>query len=173
MTEDFFCSQAPHACVSAGFGAAAKASPLGAGANETVEKYSGTVSTFYDADSGIYSETYEPARQTPLGKFWRIERRLVSGSWQHAGFASSSASPGTGSGNITGGWRLFECAVMPLIYDPLKEREFAQMLLALNAPRRAVQVGPGLLVHGSADSKGLGVVHVRASRPSLYRDANR
>jgi len=118
-------------------------------------KYVGRVSSFYSCAGEVYSETYDPPRQTAHGTFWRIECRIVGGSWRCLGF-SGSADRGENRS-----WSTLDCDGFPLVYNPIREREYAVMLLAQHQNKRAVAVGGSLLVHGSDDMKEVGVVHIR------------
>jgi len=129
-------------------------------------KYVGRVSSFYSGVGEVYSETYDPPRQTPQGRFWRIECRMVGGSWHYIGFggsaddASGSAAPGVGASDCRF-WSPLAGEAFPLVYNPMREREYAVMLLGQHQNKRAVSVGESLLVHGSDDMKEVGVVHIR------------
>ena len=85
-----------------------------------VTGYAGRVSTFYNDTQATYSETYEPVRQTSVGDVWRVESRFISDRWLHLAYSFK----GNQISFPDGGIGMFEQGDLPLLFDPLVERQY-------------------------------------------------
>jgi hypothetical protein len=119
-----------------------------------VTDYVGRVSTFYSATQNTYCETYEPLRKTGFGHVWRIESRLASGRWLHVLYTLK----GEPVCMPEGGPGMFDQDQVPLLFDPLREREFASILLEGKPKVEFVRLDGEITVYRSRKDQSVGIV---------------
>jgi len=121
--------------------------------------YVGRVGTFYNSARATYCETYEPARKTQAGDVWRLESRLVAGRWLHMAYSIKGVQLNVANGRFG----MYDEGELPLLFDPMVERDFALALLQANPGTEKLKIGAHNLVYGSLKDGSVGIVRVLKS----------
>jgi len=118
--------------------------------------YCGRVSTFYNSARATYCETYEPPRKTIAGDVWRLESRMVAGRWLHMAYSIKGVQLNIANGRFG----MYDQTEVPLLFDPLVEKDFALALLEANPEAEKLKVGAHNLVYGSTQDGSVGIVRL-------------